>query len=62
MTKACQQLFQVNKNPSDTEIEQAFRLQVQNDYPQKIQELIDSDGWTDMWNAGYSIVFFFSYI
>ena len=59
MTKACQQLFQVNKNPSDTEIEQAFRLQVQNDYPKKIQELNDSDGWADMWNTGYSIVFFY---
>ncbi|CAG8727079.1 1994_t:CDS:2 [Funneliformis caledonium] len=43
-----QQLFQVNKNPSDTEIEQAFRLQVKNDYPHKIQELIDSDEWADM--------------
>ncbi|CAG8710662.1 13443_t:CDS:1, partial [Funneliformis mosseae] len=48
MTKACQQLFQVNKNSSDTEIEQAFRLQVENDYPYKIQELINSDRWADM--------------
>ncbi|CAG8746390.1 6604_t:CDS:2, partial [Funneliformis caledonium] len=34
MTKACHQLFQVNKNPSDTEVEQAFRSQIQADLSQ----------------------------
>ncbi|CAG8620509.1 3748_t:CDS:2 [Funneliformis caledonium] len=39
--EACHQLFQVNKNPSDTEVEQAFRSQIQADLPQKIQELVN---------------------
>ena len=36
MTKACYQLFQENKNPSDMDIEQAFKQQVQNNYSQKM--------------------------
>ncbi|CAG8756601.1 5175_t:CDS:2, partial [Funneliformis caledonium] len=55
MTKACHKLFQENKNPSDSEIEQAFKLQIQNDYSQKMQELVNSNGWDDLWNAAYSV-------
>ena len=56
MTKACHHLFQENKNPSDSEIEQAFKLRIQKDYPQNMKELIDSNGWDDLWRAAYSIV------
>lgn len=59
MTKACYQLFQENKNPSDTDIEQAFKLQVQTNYSQKMQELASLDGWDNFWNAGHSIVCLF---
>jgi hypothetical protein len=59
MTNACYQLFQVNKNPTDGEIEQAFKSQVQTNYSQKMQELVDLDGWNHFWNAGYSIVYYF---
>ena len=59
MTKACHKLFQENKNPSDSEIEQAFKLQIQNDYPQKMQELVNSNGWDNLWNAAYSVVSFY---
>ncbi|CAI2187768.1 18565_t:CDS:2 [Funneliformis geosporum] len=55
MTKACYQLFQKNKNPSDMDIEQAFKQQVQTNYSQKMQELANLDGWNNFWNAGYSI-------
>ena len=58
MTKACYQLFQENKNPSDADIEQAFKLQVQTNYSQKMQELISLDGWDNFWKAGHSIVCF----
>lgn len=58
MTKACQQLFQLNKNPSDEEIEQAFRSQIQLKYPRKMKELDDSNEWNNLWNAAYSIVIF----
>ncbi|CAI2198304.1 18755_t:CDS:2, partial [Funneliformis geosporum] len=50
MTKACHQLFQVNKNPSDADIEQAFKLQVQMNCSQKMQELIISNEWVNLWN------------
>ncbi|CAG8757935.1 10460_t:CDS:2, partial [Funneliformis caledonium] len=56
MTKAYHKLFQENKNPSDSEIEQAFKLQIHNDYLQKMQELINSNGWDDLWNAAYSVL------
>ncbi|RGB21620.1 hypothetical protein C1646_777627 [Rhizophagus diaphanus] len=52
MTTACHKLFQVNKNPSDTEVEQAFKLQIQADFPQKIQELVNLNEWNnlrDLW-------------
>ncbi|CAB4381520.1 unnamed protein product [Rhizophagus irregularis] len=55
MTKACHQLFQENKNPSDSEIEEAFKSQIQKDCPKKMQELINSNGWENLWNAAYSI-------
>ncbi|CAB4385770.1 unnamed protein product [Rhizophagus irregularis] len=56
MTKACHQLFQENKNPSDSEIEEAFKSQIQKDCPKKMQELINSNGWENLWNAAYSII------
>ena len=56
MTKACNKLFQENKNPLDSEIEQAFKSCIQKDYPQKMQELINSSRWDDLWSAAYSIV------
>ena len=59
MTEACQQLFQVNKNPSDEEIEKAFKSQVQVSHPNKMQELANSNGWDDLWSSGYSIVCFY---
>ena len=59
MTKACYKLFQKNKNPSDTDIEQAFKMQIQDNYSQKMQELINLDGWDKFWNAGHSIVCFY---
>ena len=59
MTTACHKLFQVSKNPSDTEVEQAFKLQVQADFPQKIQELVNSNEWNNLWKAMHSIVCFF---
>lgn len=59
MTKACHQLFQENKNPSDSEIEEAFKSQIQKDCPKKMQELINSNGWENLWNAAYSIVCYF---
>ncbi|CAB4438554.1 unnamed protein product [Rhizophagus irregularis] len=55
MITACHKLFQVNKNPSDTEVEQAFKLQVQADFPQKIQELVNSNEWNNLWKAMHSI-------
>lgn len=58
MTTACHKLFQVNKNPSDTEVEQAFKLQVQADFPQKMQELVNSNEWNNLWKAMHSIVCF----
>ena len=58
MTQACYQLFQENKNPSDMDIEQAFKLQIQTNYAQKMQELTNLDGWDNFWNTGYSIVYF----
>ena len=61
MTKACHQLFQTNKNPSDAEVEQAFKLQIQADFPQKMQELINLNEWTNLWKAGHSIVCIFIY-
>ena len=51
MTDACHKLFQINKNPSDEEIEQAFKLQVQTDYPKKMLELDNSDEWSNLWKA-----------
>ncbi|CAB4475335.1 unnamed protein product [Rhizophagus irregularis] len=42
MTKACHRLFQVNKTPLDTDLEQAFKSQIQAHYPNKIRELDDS--------------------
>ncbi|CAB4438480.1 unnamed protein product [Rhizophagus irregularis] len=56
MITACHKLFQVNKNPSDTEVEQAFKLQVQADFPQKIQELVNSNEWNNLWKAMHSIM------
>ncbi|EXX66899.1 hypothetical protein RirG_119380 [Rhizophagus irregularis DAOM 197198w] len=56
MTTACHKLFQVNKNPSDTEVEQAFKLQVQADFPQKMQELVNSNEWNNLWKAMHSIL------
>jgi hypothetical protein len=56
MIEACHKLFQINKNPSDEEIEQAFKLQVQVNNPKKMQELISLDGWPNLWKASYSIV------
>ncbi|CAB5387972.1 unnamed protein product [Rhizophagus irregularis] len=56
MTTACHKLFQVNKNPSDTEVEQAFKLQVQADFPQKMQELVNSNEWNNLWKAMHSIM------
>ena len=58
MTKACHKLFQENKNPLDSEIEQAFKSQIQNDYSQKMQELINLNEWDDLWNSVYSIMSF----
>ncbi|PKY55434.1 hypothetical protein RhiirA4_474888 [Rhizophagus irregularis] len=55
MTKACHQLFQENKNPSDSKIEEAFKSQIQKDCPKKMQELINSNGCENLWNAAYSI-------
>ncbi|CAB4383652.1 unnamed protein product [Rhizophagus irregularis] len=55
MTEACHQLFQENKNPSDADIERAFKSKIQTDYPKKLQEIVDSSGWDNFWNAGYSI-------
>ncbi|CAB4437001.1 unnamed protein product [Rhizophagus irregularis] len=43
MTKACHRLFQVNKTPLDTDLEQAFKSQIQAHYPNKIRELDDSN-------------------
>ena len=57
MTKACYKLSQNNKNPLDSEIEQAFKSQIQNDYSQKMQELDHSNGWDDLRNSTY-IVFY----
>ena len=57
MTKACHQLFQVNKNPSDPDIEQAFKSQIQTDCPQKMQKLIISNEWINLWSASHSIVY-----
>jgi len=62
MTKACYKVFQENKNPSDADIEQAFKLQVQTNYPQKMQELVNLDGWDNFWNAGHSIVWFIDHV
>lgn len=59
MTKACYKLFQENKNPSDADIEQAFKLQIQTNYLQKMQELVNLDGWDNFWNARHSIVCFY---
>ncbi|CAB4436214.1 unnamed protein product [Rhizophagus irregularis] len=56
MTKACHQLFQVNKIPLDTDLEQAFKSQIQAHYPKKIQELDDSSEWIKLWNAVHSIM------
>ncbi|CAI2196311.1 3308_t:CDS:2, partial [Funneliformis geosporum] len=56
MTKACHQLFQVNKNPSDADIEQAFKLQVQMNCSQKMQELIISNEWVNLWSTSHSII------
>ncbi|CAB4429252.1 unnamed protein product [Rhizophagus irregularis] len=56
MTKACHQLFQENKNPSDSKIEEAFKSQIQKDCPKKMQELINSNGCENLWNAAYSIM------
>jgi len=56
MTKACHLLFQTNKNPSDAEIERAFKLQIQADHPEKMKELSNSNGWSNLWDASYSIV------
>ncbi|PKY57430.1 hypothetical protein RhiirA4_481006 [Rhizophagus irregularis] len=68
MITACHKLFQVNKNPSDTEVEQAFKLQVQADFPQKIQELVNSNEWNNLSfyvrkikDAIYNIFNLFSY-
>ncbi|GBB84049.1 hypothetical protein RclHR1_10690012 [Rhizophagus clarus] len=57
ITKSCYKLFQENKNHSDIEVEQAFKLQVQTDFSQKMQELINLDGWDKFWNAGHFIIF-----
>ncbi|CAB5383590.1 unnamed protein product [Rhizophagus irregularis] len=51
MTKACHRLFQVNKTPLDTDLEQAFKSQIQAHYPNKIWELDDSSEWIKLWNA-----------
>lgn len=56
MTKACHQLFQVNKIPLDADLEQAFKSQIQAHYPKKMQELDDSSEWIKLWNAVHSIV------
>ncbi|CAB5148658.1 unnamed protein product [Rhizophagus irregularis] len=56
MTKACYRLFQVNKTPLDTDLEQAFKSQIQAHYPNKIRELDDSSEWIKLWNAVHSIV------
>ncbi|PKB94948.1 hypothetical protein RhiirA5_437704 [Rhizophagus irregularis] len=57
MTKACYRLFQVNKIPLDTDLEQAFKFQIQVHYPNKIRELADnSSEWIKLWNAIHSIV------
>jgi len=42
MIETCHDLFQINKNPSDTEIEKEFKAKIKNNYPQKMQELSDS--------------------
>ncbi|POG53450.1 hypothetical protein GLOIN_2v1792399, partial [Rhizophagus irregularis DAOM 181602=DAOM 197198] len=55
MTEACHQLFQENKNLSDADIERVFKSKIQTDYPKKLQEIVDSSGWDNFWNAGYSI-------
>ncbi|CAB4441358.1 unnamed protein product [Rhizophagus irregularis] len=57
MTKACHRLFQVNKTPLDTDLEQAFKSQIQAYYSNKIRELDDSSEWIKLWNAIHSIVF-----
>ena len=56
MTKACHQLFQVNKIPLDADLEQAFKSQIQAHYSKKMQELDDSSEWIKLWNAVHSIV------
>ncbi|CAB4394701.1 unnamed protein product [Rhizophagus irregularis] len=56
MITACHKLFQVNKNPSDTKVEQAFKLQVQVDFSQKMQELVNSNEWNNLWKAMHSIM------
>ncbi|CAB4493789.1 unnamed protein product [Rhizophagus irregularis] len=56
MTKACHRLFQVNKTPLDTDLEQAFKSQIQAHYPNKIRELDDSSEWIKLWNAVHLIM------
>ncbi|PKC53325.1 hypothetical protein RhiirA1_479529 [Rhizophagus irregularis] len=45
MTKAYHQLFQVNKISLNTDLEQAFKSQIQAHYPNKIREFDDSSEW-----------------
>ncbi|CAB4387258.1 unnamed protein product [Rhizophagus irregularis] len=40
----------------DADIERAFKSKIQTDYPKKLQEIVDSSGWDNFWNAGYSII------
>ena len=42
MIETCHDLFQINKNPSDTEIEKEFKAKIKNNYSQKMQELSNS--------------------